>query len=120
MKSFILLGLSGLAANVQAHPQKRGDISRRGVDIEKYRPTGKTEYTSSQDAVASPNVAAIGKRATYTETATELVKSSFKNSEFRMTDDHYTDVNGISHVYFKQTAHGIDIDNTNFNVNVRV
>ena len=54
----------------------------------------------------------------YVSTATKLVKSTFPKSTFRVVDDHYIGTNGIGHVHFKQTAHGLDIDNSDFNVNV--
>ncbi|KAJ5097123.1 extracellular elastinolytic metallo proteinase [Penicillium angulare] len=37
---------------------------------------------------------------------------------FRLVDDHYVGDNGVAHIYFRQTLHGIDIDNANFNVNI--
>ncbi|KAM0661296.1 hypothetical protein ACHAPH_002804 [Verticillium nonalfalfae] len=60
----------------------------------------------------------LSKRATYVETATELVKATVPGVTFRVVSDHYVGANGIAHVNFKQTAHGIDIDNADFNVNV--
>lgn len=56
----------------------------------------------------------------YVATATKLVKSTFPNMTFRTVKDHYIGTNGIGHVHFKQTAHGIDIDNADFNVNVSI
>lgn len=54
----------------------------------------------------------------YTVTASNLVRSLFPESDFRMIQDHYIGQNGVGHVFFKQTAHGLDIDNADFNVNV--
>lgn len=34
-------------------------------------------------------------------------------------DDHYVGTNGIAHFNFKQTVNGVDIDNADFNVNIR-
>lgn len=54
----------------------------------------------------------------YVGTATALIKSVAPGITFRLVDDHYIGANGIAHVYFKQTANGVDIDNAAFNVNV--
>ena len=53
------------------------------------------------------------------DAATAVVKKVLPNAEFRLVDDHYVGSNGIAHVNFKQTVHGLDIDNADFNVNVR-
>lgn len=123
MKSLILLGLTGLAANVQAHPQRRdphsADLSRRGLDLEKFRLPEISDYTVSTVAKDDVEIQAIGKRATYVETAQALAKKVLPDTEFRVVGDHYVDVDGIAHVNLKQTVHGIDIDNADFNVNVR-
>jgi extracellular elastinolytic metalloproteinase len=120
MKSLALLGLAGLAA---AHPQRPQDanevhVAKRGVDITKFRLPELSEYTASDVAENVEAVRMMVKRETYVETATELVKSVAPDAEFRVVKDHYIGKNGVAHVNFKQTAHGIDIDNADFNVNV--
>jgi extracellular elastinolytic metalloproteinase len=46
------------------------------------------------------------------------VKKAAPGAEYRIVSDHYIGKNGITHVHFKQTAFGLDIDNADFNVNV--
>ncbi|PYH78754.1 extracellular elastinolytic metallo proteinase, partial [Aspergillus uvarum CBS 121591] len=54
----------------------------------------------------------------YVETSTRLVRSISPGTSFRIIDNHYVGDNGVGHVYFRQTLHGIDIENADFNVNV--
>lgn len=122
MKSLALLGLAGLAANVQAHPEMRqpndSPLSKRGIDLGKYRMPELSDYTISTEAQSDAAVSAINKRGDYVGAATELVKTVHPGAEFRVADDHYVGADGLAHVNFKQTLHGIDIDNADFNVNV--
>ena len=122
MKSLALLGLAGLAANVQAHPHgsnpNEAHVVKRGVDITKFRLPELSDYTPAEVAQESESVKMMVKRETYVETATDLVKSIAPGTEFRVVNDHYVGKNGVAHVNFKQTVHGIDIDNADFNVNV--
>ncbi|TRX92378.1 hypothetical protein FHL15_006764 [Xylaria flabelliformis] len=116
MRSLVLLGLLGAAS---AHPTPAGKpgIRRRTVDLNAYRITQSPEY---HNEAASTNAKLLAvKRDTYVETATALLKSVLPDATFRLVDDHYVGNNGIAHVNFKQTAHGIDIDNADFNVNIR-
>lgn len=119
MKYQMLLGLGGLAA-VSAHPQRRAPntnnaLSKRGVDISKYSMPDLGSYakTSSLEEGEMTIVS-----SDYVETAKNLVKQKFPDLEFRTVDDHYVGSNGVGHVNFKQTVHGIDIDNADFHVNV--
>ncbi|UNI18046.1 hypothetical protein JDV02_004343 [Purpureocillium takamizusanense] len=122
MKSLLLLGLTGLAANVQAHPQRRepndSPLSKRGIDLEKFRLPEISDYTTSSSAKSDSSVASINKRGDYLEAAKELVKTAAPGAEYRLVNDHYVSSDGVAHVNFKQTLHGIDIDNADFNVNV--
>lgn len=126
MKSLLFLGLTGLAANVQAHPQRReaneAHLASRSLDIDisKFRLPELSTYTNATKTESSDTVASIGKRETYIETAKDLVKSIAPDAEFRLVEDHYVGTNGVAHVNFKQTVHGIDVDNADFNVNVSV
>lgn len=58
------------------------------------------------------------KRDSYVDSATAVVQSTVPGVEFRVVDDHYVGTNGVAHVNFKQTVHGLDVDNSDFNVNV--
>jgi extracellular elastinolytic metalloproteinase len=112
-----LLGLSSLAG---AYPSQKAPnlspLSKRGLDLEAFKLPPMAEYVS-QDEVPD-ELSVVTMRADYTETAKDLVKSTFPKATFRMVNDHYIGSNGIAHVNFKQTANGIDIDNADFNVNV--
>ncbi|KAI0191948.1 fungalysin metallopeptidase [Xylaria flabelliformis] len=116
MRSLVLLGLLG-AASAHPAPASKPGIRRRTVDLNAYRITQSPEY---HNEAASTNAKLLAvKRDTYVETATALLKSVLPDATFRLVDDHYVGNNGIAHVNFKQTAHGIDIDNADFNVNIR-
>jgi extracellular elastinolytic metalloproteinase len=117
MRSLLVLGLLGAAS---AHPAKaaRPGLRKRTVDLNAYRITQAAEYHTVENTSADSGLLAF-KRDTYVETATALVKSVVPDAQFRVVGDHYVGNNGIAHVNFKQTAHGLDIDNADFNVNVR-
>lgn len=76
-----------------------------------------SQYVNHKAAKADQSLKLL-KRATYVETATELVKQIIPDAEFRLKKDHYVGTNGIAHVYFRQTVNGIDVGNANFNVNI--
>ncbi|KXH42977.1 fungalysin metallopeptidase [Colletotrichum simmondsii] len=117
MKSLALIGLLGPTSQVFAHPATSHNIGRRGVDIEAFRLPQLGSYTNATQTEATPPIALL-KRANYVDTATELVKKLAPNAEFRVVGDNYVGTNGIGHVNFKQTVHGLDIDNADFNVNI--
>ncbi|KAG4217416.1 hypothetical protein PC116_g34103, partial [Phytophthora cactorum] len=113
------LGLLGASLPAHGHPTQpyKSGLRRRTVDLNAYRLKETAEYTNK--AAASTNKAVrLLKRDSYVDTATELVKSVVPGATFRLVDDHYVGKNGIAHVNFKQTAHGLDIDNADFNVNI--
>lgn len=116
MKSLALLGL---LAPAYAHPASghKSGVARRSIDVEAFRLPQVGSYTNATEAETSPPIVLL-KRESYVETATELVKKVAPNAEFRVVGDHYVGSNGIGHVNFKQTAHGLDIDNADFNANV--
>lgn len=119
IRSLLLLGLLGASLPAHGHPTQsyKAGLRRRTVDLNAYRLKETAEYTNK--AAASTNKAVrLLKRDSYVDTATELVKSTVPGATFRLVDDHYVGKNGIAHVNFKQTAHGLDIDNADFNVNV--
>jgi extracellular elastinolytic metalloproteinase len=111
-----------LAHQAVAHPAHHhagasNGLQNRAVDLNAFRLTTSAAYSNVTSTTKS-EVAKISKRATYVETATEAVKKVAPKTEFRVVGDHYVSSNGIAHVNFKQTVHGIDIDNADFNVNV--
>lgn len=78
----------------------------------------RSSYMNSDDMkLKQPGIASLS-GGNYVDTATEVVKRMMPGMTFRMVDDHYVGESGISHVYFRQTMHGMDIDNSDFNVNV--
>lgn len=111
------------AASVLAHPSPTANsprgLQKRAVDISAFKyklGAASAKYVSNvviEEQGLKPR-AAVG----YTEIATALVKSAFPEAEFRLVSS-YESKNGIGHVVFKQTVHGIDIDTADFNVNVR-
>ncbi len=121
MQSLLLLGLLGAqqATNVLAHPAIKGKsgLVSRTVDLNNFRLKATAQYTSSKDASSDASIKLL-KREDYVATATALLQSVVPGVEFRLVDDHYVGENGIAHVNFKQTVHGLDIDNADFNVNV--
>ncbi|EXA33950.1 hypothetical protein NW761_010489 [Fusarium oxysporum] len=117
--SLLLIGLSSLAG---AHPSRRAPnpspLSKRGLDLEAFKLPPMAEYVPQDEVPDDVSAKVVTKRADYTETAKDLVKSTFPKATFRMVTDHYVGSNGIAHVNFKQTVNGIDIDNADFNVNI--
>ncbi|SCV47194.1 probable extracellular elastinolytic metalloproteinase precursor [Fusarium fujikuroi] len=117
--SLLLIGLSSLAG---AHPSRRAPnpspLSKRGLDLEAFKLPPMAEYVPQDEVPDDASAKLITKRADYTETAKDLVKSTFPKATFRMVNDHYIGSNGIGHVNFRQTVNGIDIDNADFNVNI--
>ncbi|CAI4220101.1 unnamed protein product [Parascedosporium putredinis] len=107
---------------IETHPAEldaKQILSRRGVDIEPFRLASAAKYIGIKDP--KPDIHGPGSppsAGTYVESASALVKSVHPNIEYRVVDDHYVGSNGIAHVRFKQTIHGIDVDNGDFNVNI--
>ncbi|CAG8954703.1 hypothetical protein HYFRA_00004626 [Hymenoscyphus fraxineus] len=93
------------------------EVQRRDVDLTAFRLGVGSQYATSLNLTEStPELSIV--EPTYTETATALVKKVAPNAEFRLASN-YESGNGIGHVVFKQTLHGIDIDTADFNVNVK-
>ncbi|KAL5113149.1 ammonium transporter [Pleosporales sp. CAS-2024a] len=120
MRSLLLTSLASLVTlkNAQAHPahNARG-LTKRGIDLDSYRLKHPVSYTNAKDAGSDISISSLTRRATAEETASELVKKVAPGATFRVVDN-YVGSNGVSHVYFKQTVNGLDIDNGDFNVNV--
>ncbi|KAL2068533.1 hypothetical protein VTL71DRAFT_14870 [Oculimacula yallundae] len=110
-----------LASNVLGHPSHSQSSTRglvpRTLDLSRFRLTTESEY-SNATATADSEISTLVRRVDYVDTASALVSKVAPGAEFRVVTDHYVSDNGIAHVYFKQTAHGLDIDNADFNVNV--
>lgn len=87
------------------------------VDLNSLRLTSNTEYVNSIDVNANQS-ATVSADEHYTNTAARLIQNIVPGASFRLVDDHYVGDNGVAHVYFRQTAHDIDVDNADFNVNV--
>ncbi|TKX26023.1 extracellular metalloproteinase MEP [Elsinoe australis] len=105
----VLLASLLAAPFVHGHPHEvRAPLARRTIDINAFRPPLKAAYTDS-------NTSGID----YVDTATQLVQKTVPGATFRVVGDHYVGDNGVAHINFKQTANGLDIDNADFNVNVK-
>lgn len=119
---WLLISLGGLAANLEAHPTapQTGEtsLSSRSVDLNQFRLVESSHYIPAAKVKGDNSIMRINKKEDYLETAKALVKAVAPHAEYRLVNDHYIGSEGIAHVYFKQTVHGIDIDNGDFNVNV--
>jgi extracellular elastinolytic metalloproteinase len=123
MRYSLLASLVIGASLTLAHPHAadhrdayKASLNKRSIDLNQYRTGASINYKASSIAKTDSSLKVL-KRGDYVETATELVKSVHPDSKFRIADS-YIGTNGIGHVYFKQTVHGLDIDNSDFNVNV--
>ncbi|KAL1798430.1 hypothetical protein ACET3X_002467 [Alternaria dauci] len=120
MRSVLLASLASLLAiSVYGHPQPtRNTLARRAVDLDSYRLKHAASYKNTAEVVADPNINTLTKRASAEDVATDLVKATIPDAEFRLVKDSYVGDNGVAHFYFKQTANGLDIDTADFNVNI--
>ncbi|EEP78692.1 extracellular elastinolytic metalloproteinase [Uncinocarpus reesii 1704] len=115
-------GLLTLPLRALAHPghQSTSILSRRGaVDLDAYRVSAKAEYSNVNDVAENPPAVSLMSSGSYVDIATELVKTTLPGVTFRVVNDHYVGTNGVAHVHFRQTIHGVDVDNADFNVNVK-
>ena len=116
--SHILLFLG--ATTVMGHPWvPMPKATRRSIDLNSYRLSADTTYVNS-GSLARRKIRRVARRSNYVETAESFVKETLPGLQFRTVDDFYVGSNGIAHVNFKQQAHGLDIDNADFNVNVSI
>jgi extracellular elastinolytic metalloproteinase len=116
------IGLAALfSTRVLAHPSSstaaRSALQGRAIDLSAFRLKVEGQY-SNVEKTSDIEIPASFNSPGYTETATSLVKTVFPEAEFRLVPDHYIGSNGIGHVVFRQTIHGLDVDNADFNVNV--
>jgi extracellular elastinolytic metalloproteinase len=122
MRGLLLAGALALPASVFAHPAHQTyGLNRRTVDLNAFRLKSLAKYVNATEAVIeAPSSFAPFKQQSYVEAATQHVKMTAPDATFRVVDDHYVGDNGVAHVHFRQTANGLDIDNADFNVNVRI
>lgn len=110
-----------LATHVFAHPKSsstsRSGLQRRVIDLSAFRLKTIPAYSNATVTTSNPSVV---KRGDWIDTATALVQKIAPGAEFRLVEDHYVGLNGVAHANFKQTVHGLDIDNADFNVNVSI
>jgi extracellular elastinolytic metalloproteinase len=122
MRSFLLTSLVSLAIPeiTQGHPYHgTHSLTRRAVNLDSFRMKIPVTYKNAKEVGSDPTINSLIRRASIEDTATDLVKATVPGASFRLIQS-YVGTNGIAHFYFKQTAHGIDIDNGDFNVNVSV
>ena len=120
MHTSALLAVLGSAALTRSHPTKRHtSLAPRGIaNLDAFRLPMMANYTSARDSKAPQHNMMPFAPSDPVEVATEHVKKMNPGLTFRVVSDHYVGSNGISHIRFKQTMHGIDIDNADYNVNV--
>ncbi|KAK0130026.1 Fungalysin/Thermolysin Extracellular metalloproteinase 5 [Cadophora gregata f. sp. sojae] len=108
-----------LAANVlgHSHISSPRSLQKRTVDLTSYKLGVGASYINNVVIEEQQPAFRAFTKPTYVDTATTLVKSKFPNAEFRVVSN-YVSGNGVGHVTFKQTVHGIDIDTADANVNV--
>lgn len=118
--ALMLLGLASRAAGHPAHGPRQ--LSKTTQLLNSYRFNTVSSYTPGNDATfPEPKTATErrDKRADYVGIATLKLRETVTQAEFRLVDDSYVGSNGVAHVHFQQTVDGIDVDNAQFNVNVR-
>ena len=121
MRGLLLGTLAALSVPyASAHPsaRKQWGLAKRTVDLDAFRLKVASDYVNATAVVEDPPVV-LSKRASAQDIATELVKKTVPGAKFRLVES-YTGSNGITHVYFRQTANDLDIDNADFNVNVSI
>lgn len=116
--SFIAAILAGSETFVHAfmpHEHRHGHkaLGRR-ADNTTYAYPQNVSYTPSTQVSGVP----IFGTHDPVEVATRFIYWKSPKAQFRVVDDFFTSSNGITHVHFKQTANGIDIDNADYTVNV--
>ncbi|PWY84983.1 extracellular metallo proteinase MEP [Aspergillus heteromorphus CBS 117.55] len=115
---FLVLGAVALPLAILAYPTPQSAPDRPAVDLNTLRLTANAEYISSLDVAHGNSSIPTFAEESYLDIAMRLVQGTVPGATFRLVDDHYVGDNGVAHVYFRQTVHGIDIDNADFNVNV--
>lgn len=79
----------------------------------------RAKYVSSREIKHTPGFAnSAAEISDYLLAAARFVNLTFPNATFRLVDDHYVGDNHVAHVNFRQTIHGIDVDNADLDINV--
>lgn len=113
----LVCSIGTLPLVILAYPAASLHTTSAAVDLDSLRLTSNSEYVNSVHVDTNRSVA-VSAEEHYTDTAARLVQNIVPGASFRLIDDHFVGDNGVAHVYFRQTLHGIDIDNADFNVNV--
>ena len=121
MLASAIMAALGLSAVGASHPAKRNtQIHSRGVaNLNAFRLVPMSSYTNAERTIAKRDTITSSRSSNPLDVAKAHVKDKNPDAKFRVVDDHYTGSNGITHIRFKQTMHDIDIDNADYNVNVR-
>jgi hypothetical protein len=117
-----------LASTVFAHPHaapaaEGSALHKRAVNIDAFKNklgAAPAKYVTNEVIVeGKPKTPTRRAAAADADVAADQVKKLYPNAQFRQVSS-YSSRNGVTHVYFKQTANGIDIDTADFNVNVSI
>lgn len=116
-----LVAITILAGQTYGHPAfttAHEGHTKRIVDFNLFRLNTLTNYTNVRETSDSFHARSLATSDSYIDTAAAFLESIAPDANFRLADDHYVGTNGIGHVNFKQTVHGLDIDNADVNINV--
>lgn len=117
-----------LATTVFAHPHaapaaEGSALHKRAVTIDAFKNklgAAPAKYVTNEVIVeGKPKTPTRRAAAADADVAADQVKKLYPSAQFRQVSS-YSSRNGVTHVYFKQTANGIDIDTADFNVNVSI
>ncbi|KAF2165924.1 hypothetical protein M409DRAFT_66876 [Zasmidium cellare ATCC 36951] len=114
--------LSSLVLAVVAHPHARSSehqLHARQLTstIDRFRPRQRATYVAESRDVSTLSVSTSS--GDYVQVAETHLRRIHPEAEFRRASDNYVSGNGIGRVYFKQTLFGFDMDDADFNVNVK-
>ncbi|KAJ6789113.1 hypothetical protein PWT90_08947 [Aphanocladium album] len=113
----VLLALGATAASAHA-VHASGGLNGKSIDVRKFAMPDLAHYSPNYSKDKSKRQINLPRNAPPVDAALAFVKKRAPGVEFRMADDYYTSTSGITHVNFKQTLHGIDIDNADFKANI--
>ncbi|TQV90773.1 extracellular elastinolytic metalloproteinase precursor [Cordyceps javanica] len=78
----------------------------------------RSDYSPNYSKIKSKRQLEVTGNSLPLAAAIAFVKQAVPNADFRVAEDHYTSSSGVTHVNFKQTLHGIDVDNADLKVNI--
>ncbi|KAI2958826.1 hypothetical protein CBS147323_8602 [Aspergillus niger] len=113
----LVCSIGALPLAILAYPAASLHTNPVSADLDSLRLTSNSEYVNSVHVNMNLSVA-VSAEEHYTDTAARLLQNIVPGASFRLIDDHFVGDNGVAHVYLRQTLHGIDIDNADFNVNI--